>query len=108
MNKEFKPCPFCGRKPILRRRGVGCNNDNHTEEWEISCPNCGAIPSNKRYYSEFYIKFDDEIVYIKNGKQEAIEAWQRRFEPQHCGEKASVAIIDELIGGEADVKGGQE
>lgn len=80
MNEELKPCPFCGRKASLRKKGVGVDGGAHVEEWEIFCANCGAAPSSKRYRTKFVITAGGELEYINDGRIEAIEAWNRRAE----------------------------
>ena len=52
---ELKPCPFCGRKAILRRDSHGCY---------IGCENgmCSVLPTTWYYETE----------------EEAITAWNRR------------------------------
>jgi Lar family restriction alleviation protein len=76
--KELKPCPFCGGNALLRLKGVGIEGSSHREDWEIFCSNCGATPSKVLYVSKFIITATGELEYAKDGRIEAIEAWNRR------------------------------
>lgn len=79
MNKELKPCPFCGGNALLRLKGVGIEGDSHTEDWEILCSSCGATPSKALFKSKFIVTVDGEVKYSLNGLNDAIEAWNRRI-----------------------------
>lgn len=58
MNKELKPCPFCGGKGILEY--------NITGGYYVKCLKCGAKTG----------EFDP----IADGSRPAIEAWNMRVE----------------------------
>ena len=64
MEKELKPCPFCGRKAELVTMEFGSGSiyfGTTCENW--LCAVASVIP----YFSS---------------KEEAIEAWNRRYEPK--------------------------
>ena len=57
ISNSLLPCPFCGEKPIINKRGNGL--------WEVKCinENCGVI-----------VMTDEKI-----SKRVAIEAWNFRI-----------------------------
>lgn len=58
MNKELKPCPFCG--------GKACIMKTDYPPWVIYCTICGASVHG--------------CVYGEKEGEKAIEAWNRRYE----------------------------
>lgn len=62
MNKELKPCPFCGGAAELKAILIGQNSQAY-----VRCKVCGTTSN---YFSE-------NIAYCANEK--AIEAWNRRM-----------------------------
>ena len=78
MNKELKPCPFCGKKPLIRRTAIGYASDYHTEVWEILCENCGCKLTKEKFTSKFQIDWNGQVEYVDDGRTDAIEAWNRR------------------------------
>lgn len=85
---ELKPCPFCGKKPALEHNGIDkCRNSENGDlitRWKVICNNCGAFKDGG--ITE-YIFTKDETLKIKepqfhNGRQNAIEAWNRRAEDE--------------------------
>ena len=83
MNKELTPCPFCGGKPVLQHEGIektrSSENGDLIVRWYVKCPNCGT---KKEGGITEYLFMKDETLVIKsehyNGRQKAIEAWNRR------------------------------
>lgn len=65
MNKELKPCPFCGGAAELK--GINAMIGRKAQAY-VRCKACGTTSG---YFSE-------NIAYCANEK--AIEAWNRRYE----------------------------
>ena len=61
MNKELKPCPFCGGEAHY----FDCGVKGDFEDWLIECSNCHIA----------MIYHDDGCV---STKEEAARAWNRR------------------------------
>jgi Lar family restriction alleviation protein len=82
---ELKPCPFCGSKPVLVHSGIektrSRENGDLITRWKVRCQNCGT---EKDGGATEYIFTKDEKLLIKyahfNGREKAIEAWNRRYE----------------------------
>ena len=82
---ELKPCPFCGGNPTLEHNGFDkCRNSENGDlitRWRVICKNCGTYKDGG--ITE-YIATEYETLIVKskhhNGRQNAIEAWNRRAE----------------------------
>jgi len=71
MEKELKPCPFCGGEPILLENVPMENENEHGEKEKVLCHviGCKTAPcrGNAFLFSPCYPTVED-----------AIEAWNRR------------------------------
>lgn len=85
MNEKLKPCPFCGGKAELQVTDEEGNF--HDEEYEKN-PWSGLgyviIHDIEEDYSCPIAKFKDESlgVYIYSSKEEAMQAWNRRYKDE--------------------------
>lgn len=84
---ELKPCPFCGGKAELRHSDIEkCRNRENGDlitYWEVWCPKCGTKKVGG--VSEYSFLNNETIVLVHpnfDGRNKAIEAWNRRYAPQ--------------------------
>lgn len=85
MINDLKTCPFCGSKAVLTHSGLHENGRNapsgsgdyHTL-WTAKCTYCGTAKGS--YRTDYIFSFDGELIMHgkHDGKQEVIDAWNRR------------------------------
>lgn len=89
--EELKPCPFCGREAIVRRKGgekdhicfgiIGDSRDKRIDGfsyyWAVYCKKCVA---STYLYRQFFSVDEDsgKIVLYEDGRKNAIDAWNSR------------------------------
>lgn len=78
--EELKPCPFCGGDAAIRKIKTGMHYDKRTESWRVECSKCGAHPGRYGYESIISIENNKEPTIIKDGRKEAIDTWNDRYE----------------------------
>ena len=74
---ELKPCPFCGGKAQFRSRSFDVRANDRGWVFDIFCTKCCVeLPRNYR----IDLEFNDcgEIQILSDGRQAAIEEWNRR------------------------------
>lgn len=83
MDDNLKPCPFCGCKAVLKHSGIEkCRNRENGDlitRWSVMCPNCGT--QKEGGVSEYWFSIDETLRLVDSsfdGRQKAIEAWNRR------------------------------
>lgn len=75
MEPELKPCPFCGGIAILDSRTVHGHGGCDLFTWGAGCGECGAqIPT----CGDKAVRDKHGIRLTKDGRADAIEAWNRR------------------------------
>ena len=62
--EELKPCPFCGARVTDYDQPIGLGYAYTIDAYCVICDRCGANGGHH------------------DGRAEAIEAWNRRYEPQ--------------------------
>lgn len=73
---ELKKCPFCGEKAEITECAPGHDNHEFTKDYIIGCPSCKVY-----FIKTTRLRLEEgQPVFIANGYQEAIEAWNRRAE----------------------------
>jgi Lar family restriction alleviation protein len=75
---KLKPCPFCGGKAVFMTKQ---NNSSHTcvsFSFAIECSKCHTRPPKASDNVAFGLSSTGEIVTIDDGREKAIEAWNRR------------------------------
>ena len=85
MATKLKPCPFCGHAPKLEHTGIertrNRDNGDLITSWRVRCFNCGTLKEGG--CSEYFF-VNDETLRLRDpafdGRQKAIEAWNRRAE----------------------------
>jgi Lar family restriction alleviation protein len=77
MDKQLKPCPFCGGEAKVVSSTTQLPFSEEINYFEVTCTKCGITP----YFSK-----EDNLYYKKNHKeieekliQEVIEMWNRRI-----------------------------
>ena len=73
----LKPCPFCGGEAQFDVSSNGSDGRCVYFVFNIKCGKC-ALVSPKRYSVEFCLKETGAIVATKDGRNQAIEDWNRR------------------------------
>lgn len=79
--KKIEECPFCGGKAVFRQKEGFCGKIDanvRTFVFRIECEGCG-VHQQKEYRTELGMEMDGEIKTIKDGRQEAIDDWNRRW-----------------------------
>ena len=72
MNKELKPCPFCGEAPTTAINYSRCGGGELELVFSVVCPNCKTSKSVRK---EVEGKTFD--IYVEQMKA-AIKKWNRR------------------------------
>lgn len=81
---ELKPCPFCGNKASLKHNGLREDKSKTSVNsflityWSVKCDYCGT--SKGDYPTEYVFNRNGELSIIegRDGRQRAIDAWNRR------------------------------
>lgn len=80
---ELKPCPFCGEEAIFFTK-VSCPyaTGGLTRSWEfgVGCLTCGIALPKSTYRLSVQMTKDGSIEVIKDDRQEAADAWNRRVD----------------------------
>ncbi len=80
---DLMPCPFCGGEAIFFPK-VSCPNaaGGLTRSWEFSvgCLACGITLPKETYRFSVQMGKDGSINVIEDDRQEAADAWNRRYE----------------------------
>lgn len=89
MNKELKPCPFCGAEVELETMPLwhGGHGYQGCYEFIIKCKNCGAQPN----YPQNDTVYRSENEAIKN----VIKAWNRRVSQEKKNDDKNSGIYDD-------------
>lgn len=74
---QLKPCPFCGGNPTLRRCSTATSGLKYSARYIIECKDC-RMATTKEFETVFDIDLTGALIYEKDGRKEAIEAWNRR------------------------------
>lgn len=78
---KLKPCPFCGGEAVFVTRSVGYGRRCAIFNFEISCKSCLAKAPEAYGSIEIYLDQNGEVAMYKDERSKAIEAWNRRAEP---------------------------
>jgi C4-type Zn-finger protein len=73
MNKELKPCPFCGNMPKAKVEIVSMGGDSDCIHFSIVCEKCG-ISRTTALYTKVANKFTD----VEEAMELAREIWNSR------------------------------
>ncbi len=84
---ELKPCPFCGKTPIIEHETVEpcryLENGDFKTRWKVRCLNCGTAKIGG--VTEYYFR-NDETLKIANvlfdSRKEAIKLWNTRTQKE--------------------------
>lgn len=75
--EELKPCPFCGGEAEIKQVNLGLNDENaFIDSWLVECSQCKA--RTQWYGGEFTRDTDGSVRFLKNGRNEAVNDWNRR------------------------------
>lgn len=73
---ELKTCPFCGSDAVIKRVSVIYNTERWGDVFQVECMKCDI--HSARYETKVYRDKKGEIVIEKDGKKDAIDAWNKR------------------------------
>ncbi len=82
---ELKPCPFCGAKES-DEHGLRLVNFSRNNTWGVECYQCEAMIGYTRY----------------NTQEEAIEAWNRRYESSELKHTMEEFMFGQDVGNPED------
>ena len=77
--EEIKRCPFCGGKAKFLVSTTSLCGAKRGYEFGIRCSQCGTSTPIDNYKMEFRMKDDGDIEIITDGREAAIEAWNKRY-----------------------------
>ena len=75
---KLKPCPFCGKAPVVERSGSIEGKFGVDFRFRIRCINCGAIPSGATGKVSVTLNREGEIVIEEDEREKAAGAWNHR------------------------------
>lgn len=75
---ELKPCPFCGKLPVVERTGTLDGKFGIDFRFRIRCIECGAIPSGAAGKVSVTLNRKGEIVIEEDEREKAAGAWNCR------------------------------
>lgn len=74
---KLKHCPFCGgNSKLCNVTGYSHTNDKWYDYWTVECTKCEAKLSNG--FQTIIRRHGEEIVIEKDGRADAIKAWNNR------------------------------
>ena len=79
MNEKLKPCPLCGGKAKFRTISNRSSHSNVGFDFTIECVKC-KTSSPKTYTIQFELGNNGEIELILDGREIALQGWNRRAE----------------------------
>lgn len=76
---KLKPCPFCGKSPVINKRSNTIDSGCFRIEYAIGCNNCHTA-----FKAETHLEVKDGVpCIVQDGYKECIEKWNRRV---GCGD----------------------
>lgn len=76
MDKQLKPCPFCGGEAKVVSGTTHLPFSEEINYFKVTCTKCGATPyfskEDNLYYKDNYKEIEEKLI------QEVIEMWNRR------------------------------
>ena len=79
--EKLKPCPFCGGEAVFNIYSNSTRENNRGWSYDVHCEKCGAfVPNRCSYETIAVMDRDGNILLIKDNRDKAIEAWNRRVE----------------------------
>ena len=75
---KLKPCPFCGKAPVVERSGSIEGKFGVDFRFRIRCINCGAIPRGATGKVSVTLNREGEIVIEEDEREKAAGAWNHR------------------------------
>lgn len=74
---ELKTCPFCGGDAVLKKVSSRYSADSWGDSFQVECMVCGVRSAT---YDSMVCRSlkNREIVIEKDGRKDAIGAWNRR------------------------------
>lgn len=76
---KLKRCPFCGGEAVFSVITASSCNLLRGYEFNIRCSKCKATIPDRCYQIEFKMNDSGEIEIIHDGREAAIEAWNKRY-----------------------------
>lgn len=82
MNLELKPCPFCGGTAEVITTGWRGDEGCKVYDWRTRCTECHIGTES---FSDRAFRSAEGISLKKDGRKNAIEAWNNRVEDRKQG-----------------------
>lgn len=76
---KLKPCPFCGGDAIFFRKAYAVSNSTRGWVFTVCCKKCGVELPKTNYVIEVNLGDSGEIKIATDERQQAAEAWNRRY-----------------------------